>query len=136
MVYERTRVLVLPITNQTTTNYDVYSEIPIDGRITKVAWNRPMTAGPSGAGSLYILVSGCSGTAYGTPEVILQVQNIFGGHWRRYPLSYCSDNTGNSPTGGSIMTEFVCRDSIIRIVGSGMGLNAGSNSGKFIIHYY
>jgi hypothetical protein len=137
MVYERTRVISLPITNQTTNTYDIYAEQPIDGRITKIQWNHPGPAiGPSGAGSCYIMVSGTSGTVYGVPEQILYINNVFGSSWRKYPLTYCSDNTGNGPTGGSILTEFVCRDSVLRIVGSGMALGTGSNSGVFKIHYY
>lgn len=135
MVYERTRVLTLPSTNQTSNNYLIYAEYPIDGRITKIQWDRA-ALGPSGAGSCCIFVSGTSGTAIGTNEVINYASNCFGTGWKRYPLTYCSDINGSAFAGGSVLTEFVCRDSVIGIWASGMGLNAGSNSGIFKIHYY
>ena len=137
MVYERVRTLTLPLVNQITNTYDIYADQPIDGRIIKVQWNHPGAGiGPSGGGSCLIMVSGTSGTVYGVPEQILYINDVFGSSWRRYPLTYCTDSAGAQFTNGSQTTQFVCRDSLIRIIGSGMALAAGSNCGKFIIHYY
>jgi hypothetical protein len=124
-MYERVRYV--QTSNQTSSNYTAYTQ-PIDGRITKVQWDLPAASGPAQTGSLFVSVSG-------TDEGILFLKNAFNAAWRKYPLVNCSDVSGTLLP-GSIYTEIVCRDSVIKVVGSGMALNAGSLSGITKIFYY
>jgi len=133
MVYERIRWTQIPKESGsirgTGSHFDVYAEHPIDGRITKIQWELPSSLAPLQAGSALITLSG-------TGEQVLTIKNVFNADWYRYVRTKISDVDGNALTLDSGCAEIISRDSIIRIVGSGFGLQTGSDGGIFKIFYY
>ena len=149
MVYERVRWIVIPgdggsiygtgspsFISNGGSHFDIYAKDAIDGRITKIQWDIPTTAQlpPLQAGSVQITVSG-------TAEAILTLKNALNTSWRRNIRVPISDTNGVEMTMGTGSdnvgyANIVCRDSIIRIVGSGFGLQTGSCGGTFKVFYY
>lgn len=149
MVYERVRWITIPgdggsiygtgspsFISNGGSHFSVYALDAIDGRITKIQWNIPTTAQlpPIQAGSVEITVSG-------TAEAVLTLKNALNASWTRYVRTPLHDTVGvivgtATAAGSNYSTEIVCRDSIIRVVGSGFGIQTGSCGGTFKVFYY
>ena len=149
MVYERVRWIVIPgdggsiygtgspsFISNGGSHFDIYAKDAIDGRITKIQWDKPTTAQapPIQAGSVEITISG-------TAEAVLTLKNALNTTWTRYIRTPIHDIVGavfgaSTATGSNYPANIVCRDSIIRVVGSGMGIQTGSCGGTFKVFYY
>jgi hypothetical protein len=139
MVYERVKWIEIPVNGGsiygTGSHFDKYSSVSIDGKINKIQWDIPTVAQlpPVQAGSALITISGLG-------ESVLTAKNVFNTSWSKYvraPITDINNVTMTMGTGSDNVgyADIVCRDSIIRIVGSGFGLNAGSCGGTFKIFY-
>jgi hypothetical protein len=144
MTYERVRYVTITDPNEGTAHeaFTTYTDQAIDGRLYKIAYIRPFPSalGPYSLGSIFITVSGWSGTN-NPPETLFRtnatIVSSLGSSWFVYPRAFCSTLSGTPFDIGSWITcEPVCRDSVIKTWVSGLSMNAGSKFGMIRIFYY